>query len=82
MNQGSGTSKDAGQLEGRYANCFKIGQNAFEFVLEFGQFYHESGKENFHTRVITSPDYAKVLFQMLYKSIQYYEQTFRKIEKK
>ena len=25
------------ELEGRYANAFKVGQNAFEFVIDFGQ---------------------------------------------
>jgi len=27
------TGTDSGQLEGRYANYFQVGHNAFEFVL-------------------------------------------------
>ena len=63
------------QLEGRYANNFKIGHNAFEFVLEFGQFYVEEKKVHLHTRIITSPVYAKALLKTLKESIDRYEQT-------
>ncbi len=31
-------------LEGRYANYFEIGHNAFEFVLDLGQLYFGSRK--------------------------------------
>lgn len=30
-------SPDRGELEGRYANTFKVGHNAFEFLVDFGQ---------------------------------------------
>ena len=68
--------QDAGQLEGRYANYFKVGHNAFEFLLDFGQFYPESKKEQFHTRIVTSPFYAKALLEILRESSDRYEQTF------
>ncbi|MGA1839220.1 MAG: DUF3467 domain-containing protein [bacterium] len=63
-------------IEGRYANYFKIGQNAFEFVLEFIQFFPGNDEEHLHTRIITSPIYAKTLAKMLQKSIEQYEKTF------
>ena len=72
-------SKDpqaTGQLEGRYANVFQIGQNAFEFVLKFGQVSPESGQVQFHTRIITGPVYAKTWLGALGESIAHYEQTF------
>ena len=50
--------QDGKKPEGRYANYFKIGHNAFEFVLDFGQLYPENGQEQIHTRIITSPIYA------------------------
>ena len=66
----------AEELEGRYANSFKVGQNAFEFVIDFGQSYVESEKEMFHTRIVSSPFYANILLKVLQGSIERYEQTF------
>lgn len=63
-------------IEGRYANFFKIGQNAFEFILEFIQFYPDDEREHLHTRIITSPIYAKLFLKMLQKSIEKYEKSF------
>lgn len=68
------------QVEGRYANHFKVGYNAFEFVLDFGQFYPEYGNSAFHTRIITSPSYAKELMGVLQDSIIEYEQIHGKIK--
>lgn len=64
------------QLEGRYANYFKIGYNAFEFLLDFGQLYPEGKEAGLHTRIITNPIYAKVLLELLRESLDRYEQTF------
>ena len=63
-------------LEGRYANYFKIGYNAFEFLFDFGQLYNEDERAQFHTRIITSPLYAKTLFSLLRDTIEQYEQAF------
>jgi hypothetical protein len=38
--------RQAGALEGKYANYFKVGHNAFEFILDFGQLYLETQEEN------------------------------------
>lgn len=65
--------------EGRYANHFKVGQNAFEFIIDFGQFYPENGKEQFHSRIVTSPHYAKALSEILQDSIASHEKRFGKI---
>jgi hypothetical protein len=69
-------SGDADQLEGRYANYFEIGHNAFEFLLDFGQAYEAGGKAQMHTRVITNPKYAQALSKLLGESIARYERTF------
>ena len=74
-NQGSGDH----QLEGRYANCFKIGHNAFEFLLEFGQSYRDDDAERFHTRIVTSPAYVKTLLSILRGAVDRYEQSFGEI---
>ncbi|BFU95597.1 MAG: hypothetical protein NTNFB02_23190 [Nitrospira sp.] len=59
----------------RYANYFEIGENAAEFVLGFGQSYSESEEVQIHTRIVTSPLYAKALLHLLEESIKRHEQT-------
>jgi hypothetical protein len=76
MNHDSEDSEHAGQPEGRYANYFKVGHNAFEFLFDFGQFYPENGEARFHTRIITAPIYAKAVLTILGESVARYEQTF------
>jgi hypothetical protein len=76
MKKKAQTSDNKCHVEGRYANYFKIGQNAFEFVLEFIQFYPDNKEEHLHTRIITSPTYAKSFLKILQKSIENYERTF------
>ena len=73
-------SRNYKKLEGRYANYFKIGHNAFEFVIDFGQYYLETERAELYTRVITNPCYAKSLFETLRESIERYERTFGAIK--
>lgn len=75
--QASGDSKN---LEGRYSNYFKVGHNAFEFVLDFGQFYSENEEPQLHARIITSPIYAKGLLETLRQSVERYEKSFGPIK--
>jgi Protein of unknown function (DUF3467) len=79
MNQEDESPPATGELEGRYANYFKVGHNAFEFLFDFGQFFPESQRVQFHTRVITNPTYAKLLLQLLQEAIDRYQQTFGEI---
>ncbi len=69
-------------LEGKYANFFKVGHNAFEFVIDFGQYYPENDRAELYTRIITSPAYAKTLLQTLSNAIDKYEKAFGAIERK
>ena len=62
--------------EARYANNFKVGFNAFEFLLDFSQLYPENGHGRTHTRIITSPVYAKALLRTLGESIEGFEKSF------
>ena len=62
--------------EGRYANYFNVGHNAFEVVLEFGQFYEGNMEPRTHTRIVTSPAYAKALLGLLKSSLASYEGEF------
>jgi len=63
-------------LEGRYANHFRLGHNAYEVILEFGQFYRGDRKPVTHTKIVTSPAYAKALLRLLEDFVKDYEKTF------
>jgi hypothetical protein len=76
MSQENDPPQIPSELEGRYANYFKVGHNALEFLLDFGQFYAESQRAQFHTRIITNPTYAKAFLGLLSDSIAQYEQAF------
>jgi hypothetical protein len=72
-------SCESQKFEGRYANYFKIGYNAFEFVIDFGQSYSENDKTELCTRIVTGPVYAKALLKALKDSIETFETTFGSI---
>ena len=61
------------RAEGHYSNFFKVGFNAFEFVLDFGQAYHETEGEAIYTRIITTPPYARALAELLLRTLDQYE---------
>jgi hypothetical protein len=81
MHCDSSGSQDPRQIEGRYTNYFEVGHNAFEFLLDFGQSYLADGEPRLHTRIVTSPAYAKALFELLQESLERYEQTFGIIQR-
>lgn len=64
------------RLLGRFANYFQVGHNAFEFLVDFGQFYRDSDEAQFHTRIITSPAYARALLEILQDALDRYESSF------
>lgn len=66
-------------IEGRYANYFEIGNNAFEFLLDFGQTYCDEPGSRMHSRIIVNPLYAKMLLEVLQKSVEQYEQIFGRV---
>jgi hypothetical protein len=69
------------EREGKYTNYFKIGFNSLEFVFDFGQLYDDHVRELRHTRIVTSPVYAKALAQLLADSLTAYEQAHGAIPK-
>jgi hypothetical protein len=60
-------------IDGQYANYFEIGYNAFEFLLDFGQFDFRADRSRMHTRIVTSPAYARALSELLAASLKEYE---------
>lgn len=63
----------------RYANYFEIGHNAAEFILDFGQAYSSVGEDKIHTRLITSPAFAKEFLRLLEKAVERYERVYGQI---
>ena len=76
MNADSKLASANTRINGRYANYFKVGYNAFEFVLEFGQSQEGVMQESIHSRIVTAPAYAKALMKTLGESITRYEKDF------
>ena len=69
------------KIEGRYANFFRVGHNAFEFVLDFGQYYRETEEAELSIRIVTTPFYAREFLTTLKESIATYERTYGTIKK-
>jgi hypothetical protein len=65
-------------LEARYANFFKVGQNATEFLFQFGQF-HSGTDLVWITRIVISPPFMKELLRMVDESVRAYEALFGEI---
>ena len=68
------------KVEGKYANYFEVGHNAFEFVIDFGQHYAENEEAELCIRIRTSPAYAIAFQKILNESIEQYEKKYEPIE--
>jgi hypothetical protein len=73
LSRADSTMHNSESIEGKYANYFQIGQNAIEFVFEFGQLYSDEPVPLLHTRIVTSPSYAKDLLVLLKKALAEHE---------
>jgi hypothetical protein len=58
-------TSDAGLREARYANYFEVGSNQEEIVIDLGQAYGAGAPVSIHTRIVTSPVYARELVRLL-----------------
>lgn len=56
-----------------YANYFEVGHNAFEFLLDAGQIEPQSGTIRFTDRIAITPVNAKLLGELLARSITQFE---------
>jgi hypothetical protein len=70
----SGISREP--LQGRYTNYCRVGQNAMEFVVDFGERYGEQDAPLFHTRLITTPNYMKAIVFALQEALENYGRRF------
>lgn len=69
--------RDATRAPASYVNYFELGQNPFEFLIDLGQYY-PSGQEGvgsigIHTRLVLTPSYAKMLSELLVRSVLEHE---------
>jgi hypothetical protein len=64
------------EREARYANHFHVGHNAFEVILQFGQFYEGDKQAVMHTRIVTCPAYAETLLELLGRTLKEYVKSF------
>ncbi len=64
-----------------YVNYFEMGYNPFEFLIDFGQFHpgltgtetDGDGTTVIHSRLAMAPPYAKMLTEMLVRSLRNHE---------
>ena len=68
--------EDTRAVEAPYANCFIIGHNAFEFVIDCGQMTGEGTGVRLTARILTNPRSAKSLYQTLQRTLAEYERSF------
>ena len=66
--------------EGTYANFFVITNSPSEFILDFGRIVPGIPDAKIYTRVMTTPQHAKQLLQLLEKNIQGFESQFGEIK--
>jgi hypothetical protein len=66
------------QLQGKYCNVAVIQHTKREFVFDYILRVGNNGV--FVSRIITSPEHAKAIYDVLGKNIQQYENTFGKID--
>jgi hypothetical protein len=67
---------DDNTLQTWYANNFEVGNNAFEFVIVFGEVYDGDGAKVWHGRVVSAPVPAKLLCDLLHRALEEYEREF------
>ena len=56
-----------------YANYFEVAHNAFEFLVDFGQFDPNAAVVTMHSRIATGPAHAKLLTQLLADAVARFE---------
>lgn len=77
---GEETRSNSNPLEGRYANYFEVGHNAFEFIFDFGQYHPEDDVARMHSRIVTGPVYAKLLMELLCDAVALFEKEYGEIQ--
>lgn len=66
--------------EGIYANFFVISNSPSEFILDFGRIVPGLPDARIYSRVLTTPQHAKQMLQLLEKNIEAFEKQFGEIK--
>jgi hypothetical protein len=53
-----------------------VGHNAFEVLLEFGQWYEGDTQPQVHTRIVTGHGYTKTLLELLESCLREHQNDF------
>jgi hypothetical protein len=56
-----------------YANFCEVGHNAYEFLIDFGQFQPAAGEVRVHSRIVSGPVQAKLFARVLNDALARYE---------
>ncbi len=56
-----------------YANYCEVGHNAFEFLLDFGQFRPETDSVHVHSRIVAGPVQAKLFARLFSDAVERFE---------
>lgn len=56
-----------------YANFCEVGHNAYEFLIDFGQFQPALGEVVVHSRIVSGPVQAKLFARVLNDALDRYE---------
>jgi hypothetical protein len=56
-----------------YTNYFEVGHNAYEFLIDFGQYRPEVKDVALHTRIALGPSHAKLLARTLVMAVDGHE---------
>lgn len=67
--------------EARYSNYAEIGHNASEFIFDFGQVWFDGIPAGVYVRVVTSPDTAQRLYDLLNEALSEYGDAFGEIRR-
>lgn len=73
MNESSRKPKRVRAPLARYSNYFEVGHNAYEFLIDFGQYQPEVSEVVLHTRIVAGPTLMKLLHDMVRDAITKYE---------
>ena len=66
--------------EGIYANFFVISNSPSEFIMDFGRIVPGLPDARIYSRVMTTPQHAKQMLQLLEKNIENFEKQFGEIK--
>ena len=66
--------------EGVYANFFMVVHNQSEYVMDFGRIVPGVPDVKIYSRVMTTPQHAKQLLNVLKQNIEQYEKQFGEIK--